>query len=73
MYNDEQRDHMKHLSSVPSEKRCWCGWYLLNDCPHCPLDFTHADQVKLKCEICGNAPYRPGDKLVHIVNCPRSE
>lgn len=73
MYNKDQLDHMKYLRSIPLEDKCWCGWYLHGECWNgCPDDVTCADKMKLKCEDCGNTPYRPGMKLVHIINCPRN-
>lgn len=40
MFNDDQLDHMRHLSSLPAEKKCQCGWHLKGECPNCP-DVEH--------------------------------
>lgn len=33
------------LCSISPERRCYCGWWLLGECPHCPKDRTCADKV----------------------------
>jgi len=33
--NEEQQEHMKELAEIQRDKRCKCGWYLKDDCPHC--------------------------------------
>ena len=35
MFNKYQRKYMEHISIIPREQRCKCGWYLKNECPHC--------------------------------------
>ncbi len=34
---------------------------------------TAADKIKLMCPKCKNTPSRPGEKLIHIINCPDRE
>jgi hypothetical protein len=31
-FNDEQRDHMRYLETVPPANLCWCGWFLRGEC-----------------------------------------
>lgn len=33
------------VCSIPPEQRCYCGWWLVGDCPHCPKDRTCADKL----------------------------
>ncbi len=35
MFNSEQLDDMRYLSSLPREDKCACGWYRKGECPHC--------------------------------------
>lgn len=35
MFNSDQRDHMKHLASLPPEAKCPCRWNGLHDCWNC--------------------------------------
>lgn len=51
-FNAEQEAYMEELWSLPREKRCFCGWYLLAECPHCPKDRTNADKC-LPCQGVG--------------------
>ena len=70
LFNSEQRDHMAYLARIPLEKKCWCGWYLLGDCPNCGTEKSCADKVAMKCPACGNSPSYPGtEPLHHIKNC----
>jgi len=74
MFNQEQKEYMKYLASLPPETKCWCGWYTLEKCPNnCPKDLTAADKIKLQCKKCGNAPHRPGMELIHIHTCPENK
>lgn len=44
--NSEQRDYMKSLDRIPPERKCYCGWYELGQCPNCPKDKTCADKLR---------------------------
>jgi len=33
------------VCSIPPEQRCYCGWWLAGECPHCPKDKTCADKM----------------------------
>lgn len=35
MFNGDQLDHMRHLSSLPAEAKCPCGWDLAGACYTC--------------------------------------
>jgi hypothetical protein len=56
MFNDEQRDEMRWLAEQPPASLCWCGWYTLGSCPHCPKGLTAADKVAHRCPECRSAP-----------------
>ena len=43
--NDDQRGEMERLSEIPPELRCYCGWYELGQCPHCPAGKTCAEKL----------------------------
>ncbi len=32
--------------SLAPELRCYCGWWKLGQCPHCPSDRTAADRAR---------------------------
>lgn len=63
-FNAEQEAHMKYLSAVPRNKRCWCGWWLVNECHVCPKNVTNAE----KCLPCGGIGKRWQDKK--YLDCP---
>lgn len=69
MFNSEQRDHMRYLRSLPPKSKCWCGWYRVGECPHCPDGYTCQDKMATACGACDNTPIRPGKKLTHIIGC----
>jgi hypothetical protein len=76
--NQDQKEHLEYLATVPPEKRCWCGWWVLADYSDgkrlpcgCPTDKTCADKLAAACPGCRNAPLRYGEGvLVHTINCP---
>lgn len=45
MFNDDQMDYMRALAEIPPHLKCYCGWYLLGECPHCPPNRTCADKL----------------------------
>ena len=45
MFNKEQLEHAEYLGTIPPEKRCWCGWFLLGKCPNCKPGLTLADKL----------------------------
>lgn len=63
MFNRDQVAHMEYLASIPADKKCWCGWYLLGECPHCSSDKTNADRIKNQCPDC------KGDLPSHTIYC----
>ena len=69
MFNEEQREHMKWLASIPPEKRCWCGWYRLGTCPHCPEGRTGAEKLARKQPCCGYTPAAPDGPDGHYFGC----
>lgn len=71
MFNSDQRDYMRYLSRRPPESKCWCGWYDLGACPHCPPGKSAADKVAASCPKCRSAP--PPDlsrPIAHAYKCP---
>lgn len=34
MFNDEQKDYMAYLGSLPAESKCACGWYRKEECDY---------------------------------------
>lgn len=32
LFNEDQRDHMKYLASLPREVKCACGWARRGQC-----------------------------------------
>ena len=67
-FNSDQRDYMRSMATVPPEKKCWCCWYMLGECPHCPSDKTGADKVAVWCQRCHNTPDANG-VITHTIGC----
>lgn len=44
--NSDQRAYSEYIETIPFEQRCYCGWYRLGECPHCPKGKTCADKVR---------------------------
>ena len=72
--NGEQAGESARLERIPPEKRCYCGWYDLGDCPNCPPGRTCADKLALRCKHpeCRNYPpaNKPDEPIIHTMNCP---
>lgn len=56
MFNSEQRDYMASLERIAPERRCYCGWYVIDQCPHCPAGLTLATKIDLRCSVCEGHP-----------------
>jgi hypothetical protein len=70
VFNPDQLDHIKSLAELPPESRCWCGWYELGLCPHCPPGRTSAEKLAVQCRYCGNDGGPEGRPITHITTCP---
>jgi hypothetical protein len=77
-FNSDQLDHMRSLRATAPEQLHWCGWYRnerhpypeLHPHPECPREFTAADKINMRCEVCGNEPWiENGGRLVHRGGC----
>lgn len=72
-FNDDQIDYMRSMAKRPPDARCWCAWYPLGECPHCPPDKTLADRLKVQCPDirCQNYPDAndPTGKITHNIAC----
>jgi hypothetical protein len=70
--NSEQRAYVDDLNKIPASGLCYCGWFRLGECPHCPAGMSAADKIARACPLCRNAP--PAEQLdrsiTHIINCP---
>lgn len=69
-FNDDQNAHMAYLRSRPPESRCWCGWNDAGRCPNGCGGLTLAERIKHECPKCGNYPFKPGQPITHVNNCP---
>lgn len=69
-FSRDQEEYIKSLANIPLDKKCWCGWYPLGECPHCPPGATCEQKVAAMCVECRGAPHRPGDPLIHTIGCP---
>lgn len=77
-FNEDQREHMRHLATIPPERRCWSGWCLLpdrRDCSAptpCPADVSLADELATR-QPCCSRPARPpwlsGTSGSHYAGC----
>jgi hypothetical protein len=45
-FNADQIDYMRQLDQMSPETKCYCGWYPLGKCPHCPAGRTCADKLR---------------------------
>ena len=45
-FNEEQQDHIKEISVLPLNNKCFCGWYPIGSCPNCDPSKTNADKIK---------------------------
>lgn len=66
-FNAYQRDHMRALTEIPADRRCWAGWCVLPDrrdccspCP-CPIDVTLADNLVSRQSCCERPSARPDE------------
>lgn len=71
-FNRDQQDYMDSLAGMAPEDKCWCGWYELGECPHCPPGFTCADKKAAWCPECHSDPPPGGGVITHRFNCSRS-
>lgn len=46
-FNADQEKYMNELAKIPPPERCWCGWYRLGACGHCPPGATYADNLAM--------------------------
>lgn len=67
MFNDDQRDYMRHLATIPVEELSWCGWYRVGEDPHpeCKGKGTRADFLAAACSGCRTLPPH------HVITCSR--
>lgn len=67
MFNDDQRDYMRSLATIPPEHRCWCGWYKLGECyggcNNRHPGRTRADFLAVACPECRTLPPH------HVLGC----
>lgn len=72
-FNDDQIDYIKSLARIADDKRCYCAWFPLGECPHCPPGKTLADRLKLQCSSCGSYPPAalPDQPVAHRIGCTR--
>jgi hypothetical protein len=69
-FNSDQVDYMRSLGEIPPESKCWCGWYSLGECPHCPAGYSSADKIKAWCPECHNDPGPKCDRpITHRIGC----
>lgn len=73
--NEDQKDYVRYLATVPAEKKCWCAWYMADECPNCKRLGTLEQRLKMQCPGCDNYPpvtnqTRP---IVHRIGCTSPE
>lgn len=56
MFNSDQLDYMRSLDRMEPASKCWCGWYPLGECPHCPPGKSAADKIAAWCPECHGEP-----------------
>lgn len=72
-FNAEQTEYIEYLGHLAPEVKCWCGWYKLGECPHCPPGKTSADKMAVWCPECHNdpGPGPNGGTIIHRFDCKR--
>jgi hypothetical protein len=71
-FNEDQQAYIEYLATIPPEQKCWCGWYKVNECPHCPSGKTSADKIAVRCPECHNDPGPEGDRpIIHRKGCSK--
>lgn len=74
MFNKEQQSYMNYLARTAPEKKCWCGWYRLGECPNCPPGKSSADKIAVWCPECRSSPSpdlsRP---ITHSIGCSHGQ
>lgn len=60
-FNEEQQEHMKEIAEIPRDRRCRCGWYLKDACPHCnkQTDNQYTDRGKRGTKLRNLHSYNP--------------
>jgi hypothetical protein len=73
-FNDEQLSYIREMSATPLDEKCYCAWFRLGECPHCPPGLSAADRVKVECPSCHKYP--PARNLAapitHRIGCASS-
>ena len=74
MFNEDQQDYMRSLRDIPPDQKCWCAWFRIGECPHCPEGMTAEMRAKVECPDCHNYPdaRTPDKPATHQRNCPRA-
>ena len=75
MFNSYQQSYMDMLSNLPALAKCWCGWYLLGECPNCATyapGKTCADKMAVWCLECHNDPGPNSGTITHIKGCKQN-
>lgn len=68
--NDDQIDYIKYLATVPASKKCYCAWYMVDECPNCKGRGTLEDRLKVQCPGCDNYPHLGGKPTItHRIGC----
>lgn len=71
MLNDDQADYLRQMNATPPAEKCWCAWFKLGECPHCPPGLSAETRIKYECPSCHNYP--PATNLMqpvtHRVGC----
>jgi hypothetical protein len=74
MFNDDQRDYMRSLSTMPPAAKCYCGWYPVGECPNCPPGLSVVDRTARECPECHNYPPAKylDHPITHNIRCSKS-
>lgn len=68
--NADQQDYVDSLSKIAPDQKCYCGWFRLGQCGHCPPHLTCADKLAAMCPECKNYPYiLDGRPITHNIKC----
>lgn len=55
-FNEYQLGYMRDLAKIPAAEKCYCAWFRLGTCPHCPPGLSAAYRILLECPECHNYP-----------------
>lgn len=66
---------MTYLEKIDPKNKCYCGWFMKGECPHCPENLSCQDKLDMACPGCHNAPWPEtlSKPIIHVKGCKFEE